>query len=922
MYDDRLVRKINSGECFALVGSGPSTEAGYPSWYQLATDVITFLADEKKLSDPASYAKYLAAKKYPELFTQAQEDFGSRAALVSFIASNLVRSKPLSYRIYEFLAAWPFRCYLTTNWDDEISKALTKQKVFFKTIQNTKPELAQFRADSRNVILKLHADLSHPDTAVITSGDYHNLSVSPAFEYWRAKLRSIFEMFDVCVIGHSLSDPDLQLVLQIAKETASPDHPIFMFTADVTNAELREYFLKYNIVVQPYDNSDGKHTQLRRLLSFIDKFIVTRHKRFDVPLVTYSTEEIEAAQAMAIYRRLDELQMSKGSAAQYLGPMVLQALWRKGADGCTRSDLEKAPPLSIALATEAVKQVLDDSLVELQKVNLVVQEDSKLRITSRGLEGVEDIEREKQDQEDQAFGEFIVHLKATYPALTPVSEAEAKGMLRDALVRVFKQRGISIADAIFTDRSLNPNALSDVFQAITAAARAFQNDREMAIGFMEAAQGFVLEPSEAQRRFLASISQGYFLYHLFGLDPTCAKVRRDVLAQTIWWCDASTLLPLIAAGSQNHDFASKLFGKVRSLGATLLTTTRLVQEVWEHLEWVVRLFEHEAEGSAAFLAAALHKGSYKENLFLDGYIRLSAEGRIGRFRDYLQTVVKKGVNRESIEDALEQLGVKVVNIHQLRGYGVDDQQGVTELAELIRKEREKRASYRSELQIEAEAEILQIIRGLTSKSYEPPVPGMHFERSYFLSLSRILDRIPPNAPISWTPEALYRYITALPGENADPDLLQKCMLQEYFVSGVVVIDKPRYEKFFGHAIDEARLKYSEERDAYLKDAAQHGQALDDAFRQVSDLDKPFFVAQMGWGRAAVAEKVANEATRKARELEAEVLSLRKQQGTAWRKSAKVRQRQELARERNLKDPQHLRKRERQAKKRTRKKRKH
>src|SRR5664280_3669211 len=104
MYDDRLVRKINSGECFALVGSGPSTEAGYPSWYQLATDVITFLADEKKLSDPASYAKYLAAKKYPELFTQAQEDFGSRAALVSFIASNLVRSNPLSYRIYEFLA--------------------------------------------------------------------------------------------------------------------------------------------------------------------------------------------------------------------------------------------------------------------------------------------------------------------------------------------------------------------------------------------------------------------------------------------------------------------------------------------------------------------------------------------------------------------------------------------------------------------------------------------------------------------------------------------------------------------------------------------------------------------------------------------------------------------------------------------------
>src|SRR5450759_1910233 len=240
MYDDRLLRNINSGECLALVGSGPSSEAGYPNWYQLATNIIEFLAAGKKLSDPVSYAKYLAEKKYPELFTQAQEDFGDRAALVSFLASKLIQSKPLSYYIYDILTAWPFRCYLTTNWDDEISTVLTKQKVFFKTLQNTKSDFAQFRADSRSIIVKLHADLSHPDTAVITSADYHNLSVSSDFEYWRAKLRSVFEMFDVCIIGHSLSDPDLQLVLQIAKETASPDHPIFMFTADVTKAELRE----------------------------------------------------------------------------------------------------------------------------------------------------------------------------------------------------------------------------------------------------------------------------------------------------------------------------------------------------------------------------------------------------------------------------------------------------------------------------------------------------------------------------------------------------------------------------------------------------------------------------------------------------------------------------------------------------------
>ena len=45
---------------------------------------------------------------------------------------------------------------------------------------------------------------------------------------------------------------------------------------------------------------------------------------------------------------------------------------------------------------------------------------------------------------------------------------------------------------------------------------------------MESAQSFLLQPTEAQKQYLASLSQGFFLYHLFGLDPNCAKVRRDV----------------------------------------------------------------------------------------------------------------------------------------------------------------------------------------------------------------------------------------------------------------------------------------------------------------------------------------------------------------------------------------------------------
>ena len=39
MLNPRLVEKLNTGRCFALIGSGPSCEVGYPSWHELAKDV-------------------------------------------------------------------------------------------------------------------------------------------------------------------------------------------------------------------------------------------------------------------------------------------------------------------------------------------------------------------------------------------------------------------------------------------------------------------------------------------------------------------------------------------------------------------------------------------------------------------------------------------------------------------------------------------------------------------------------------------------------------------------------------------------------------------------------------------------------------------------------------------------------------------
>ena len=921
MFDHRLVRKINLGHCFVLVGSGASAELGYPSWRRLAECVIGDLGKRGKLSDEESYSKYLRDNQLPELFSQAERDLGSRETLIDVIKGLVQPVNGRSHHVYDLLTNWPFGCYLTTNWDDEIDHFLRLNRLYYKALQNTREDFAAIRHDASNFIIKLHSDLNHPHLAVITSADYQRL-ISQEWTYFRDRLKAIFEMFDVFVVGHSLSDPDLRLILQFAKEMASPEHPIFMITANLTKADEHELLDRFNIVALPYQDTDGTHAQLRRILSLLDKFIIPRRKRLDLRNVDYSPHELEAAQAVAIYRRFANANETEIKASSYLGPLVLQTLNSIGNEGATEQQLLGLDPLATALNSAGMKEAVPEVFETLRVSGLLRADADQFQLTELGRIQAQESAQQRTIEEEQAYGQFFTELSGRFGLLGSEQQHELVELLRGTLVRVFKQRGLSIANAIFMGRSLEHDALSDVFNAISSEAAGISN-RELALAFMEAAQVFILEPSDYQKRYLASLSQGFFLYHLFGLDPTCAKIRREIFQQTIWWCDSSILIPLVALGCANHEYAQDLFTRLQALEAFTLTTSRLLTEIVEHLEWFSRLLERERSGSAAVLAAATQTGSYKQNLFLDGFVRSSAEGKVASVGDYIQKVCPFGATELGVRKLLEAHGVHVLNIDELEGFTNADTREMFELSYEISEARSRSATLRSPQQVEAEAEILLIIRKLHEGNYVPPIKDAAFERSYFLSQSRVLDRIPPANPVSWTPEALYRYIGALPGERLDPDLLQRCMLHEYFASGVVVVDVPRYEKYFGPAINVAHSTYQAERDQYLREFPdKYENDLDSTFSRIPDLQKPLFVEQMGWKLARqeqrkteAAERQAEFARKQAADAISESQQLRQEMDVGWKRRKAAREKQLAAEERNASDPKHLRKRLRQAKRR-------
>ena len=707
----------------------------------------------------------------------------------------------------------------------------------------------------------------------------------------------------------------MDYILSLAKAHRSVQQPIYMVEADISRADEDEYREKHNIVVVQYSNTDGTHSELRRLLRAADGFIVPRDCFPDrIVISARPQEESNAAVAIYLFRRLQGVM-----ATDYLSPLVLFGLYSADSGEVDRGDIASLPAIGglVGGRTE-YNEAIEDSLGFLKQSGLIYASDDKIRITIDGRSKVDEYQAIRKNESAQAYGQFRIDLKSRHSEVTESQLGQCERLVEKVVVSTFASRGSAIANRIFSEQSALPQELSDLFGCVSDQAVAI-SDRQLQVAFVEAVRQFIVNPTVHQRDYLASVSQGYFLFHLLGLDPHCCEMRRSVFQKTLWLCDSSVILRRVALGCNEHDFSCELFRVLEEENALLWTTPKLLQEASEHLDWALRFVKEHGTDSIAFLRASTMDGSYEQNLFFDGYIRLRADGRVGSFRDYLELSFGDAeVGRSIFERAVAKVGLRVISISSVEGFATDDWGDVESARLSIRKERMGRGTFRSELQIESEAEVSVLLANLRSGRYS--IRGVeNAERFYFVSRSRVMDyAVAPGNIVTWAPEALYRYLASLPGREIDPGLLQQCMIGEYYYAGIELVDRAKYERFFGRMIDSSKALYEEEMEGYIRDLEDDSEGIESAFKSTPDLQKPLFIVQMGWRLAESAAHRERVGVRERRELERRVKELEGELEKSQRN--KDTERQEKARVRNQQDPKHIKKRARQAKRRRRKKR--
>lgn len=124
----QMLKNISHGDCILLIGSGISIESGFPSWKSLAEYVFKEINKDKDydFSRLENLLKNPISQNLIKFFDSVEKAI-TKKCLVDIVKKCFDSVEEKENKIYPIISKWPIECFLTTNYDSEIKKYLSKE---------------------------------------------------------------------------------------------------------------------------------------------------------------------------------------------------------------------------------------------------------------------------------------------------------------------------------------------------------------------------------------------------------------------------------------------------------------------------------------------------------------------------------------------------------------------------------------------------------------------------------------------------------------------------------------------------------------------------------------------------------------------------------------------------------------------------
>ena len=462
-------------------------------------------------------------------------------------------------------------------------------------------------------------------------------------------------------------------------------------------------------------------------------------------------------------------------------------------------------------------QEIEAVLAELQNSNFLTVSieghERVIRLTANGHSfvskraGVADRIREqfKASLASRA-NDYVVDNQSTAQEVT----SAAASFFEDCI----EKRSLGVAMALNA-----PDARAQEFQvvALLQALPSFFDrlpDPDAARALVKLVQGVLSDPSEAEAKHCGLLLQARLGVHLLGVDKNTLKSRMQALKDVAFVLDSTSLIPLLAVSGTGHRAAVELITRLRRVGATVLTTRNLVEEVREHAAYATRLVK-DAGGplAAGVLNNLMGKEGQSTNVFLSGFAEECAQGSISGngFELYMRQRCGFSTNPASIDDCTHLIQLHDVleaNLPDVSGFVQEDHAEIEELKPQIEDRRRQSHNYRHDRQVLAEAEVVVLVQKLRDKQYR--FNEKTFGGVFFVSNSRFIDQLSSGGlPVTMRQNVLLQWLgTVAPFDEPELGVLMDGLLWELSERGFDFVNRKKLSTAFRSTISAAKEEYS------------------------------------------------------------------------------------------------------------------
>lgn len=278
-WPPNLIQEISYRRCILFLGAGVSAcstndNGDSPkTWPDFLSDAINLIQNPSTeindlISRLLSQKNYLMALQV--IHNQCEPGTYGNYLRDVFIVPNY---KPSG--LHDIIKEIDSKLVITTNFDKIYDNLCNEHEYVVATYTETQKILYNIKSVS-NIIIKAHGSIDDIDKIVFTQKQYYE--AKKKYPEFYNLLHALFLTHTVVFLGYSLSDPDINLVLETVAGSNSPSKPHYIVVKEGIEDEIKRYWKDcYNISVLEYGPDHDKLVEsLKELLARVMSYRVSK----------------------------------------------------------------------------------------------------------------------------------------------------------------------------------------------------------------------------------------------------------------------------------------------------------------------------------------------------------------------------------------------------------------------------------------------------------------------------------------------------------------------------------------------------------------------------------------------------------------------------------------------------------------------